>query len=234
MDNESGFRSGGTVPSYNFNQFRSVSNFDIKHFLAMSSIYELPFARMWSSGPKRLTRGWMLFPVITMQSGFPLDITAGLSRSATRPGPSGVGDGSLVRANLVSPVTFYSPETYQKGPNGRTGNFYFDPTAFSNTALVALNTTSNNGLTNPSAATYGTLGRNSIRGPSLVNANLAISKVTDLFHESVKLEIRGEFFNLLNHAEFNNPSTSITSGSFGQVSGTADPRIIQVAARFTF
>jgi len=50
----------------------------------------------------------------------------------------------------------------------------------------------------------------------------------------VKFEIRGDFFNIFNHAEFNNPSVSITSSLFGQISSTADPRIIQIAARFSF
>jgi hypothetical protein len=230
MDNTSGFRlASSTVPAYNFNQFRSVSNFDIPNFLSISGNWEVPFAKMWSSGPKRLTRGWMITPIITYASGTPLNITAGLSQSGTKPGPSGNGDSQLVRANLVKPVTFFSPETYQTGANGKTGNFYFDPTAFSNAGLSAIN-----GLTTPALATYGTLGRNAIRGPDQVNANIAFGKTTDIFRERARLEIRGEFFNIFNHAEFNNPSTSITSGSFGQVSSTADPRIIQIAARFVF
>jgi hypothetical protein len=48
------------------------------------------------------------------------------------------------------------------------------------------------------------------------------------------MEIIGSFFNILNHAEFNTPTTSITSSTFGQISGTADPRIIQFTARLTF
>ena len=40
--------------------------------------------------------------------------------------------------------------------------------------------------------------------------------------------------NMLNHAEWNNPNVSITSGTFGQISSTGDPRIIQFSARLTF
>jgi hypothetical protein len=234
MDNESGFRSGGTVPAYNWNQFRSVSDFDIPNYFVLSGNWELPFAKMWSNGPKRLTKGWILNPIVSYSSGTPLSIGAGLSTSGTKPGPSGVGDSGLVRANLVKQVTFFSPETYQKAANGKTGNFYFDPTAFSNAGLSSINA-----VTNPALATYGTLGRNAIRGPDKVNFDLSFSKMTDVFRERAKLEIRGEFYNILNHAEFANPSTSITSGSFGQVSSTGtstDPhaRVIQIAARFIF
>jgi Carboxypeptidase regulatory-like domain/TonB-dependent Receptor Plug Domain len=229
MDNESGFRSTGTVPAYNFNQFRAVSDFDLKHFISIAGQWEIPFAKLWSTGPKRLTGGWTLDPIITDRTGTPLNVGAGLSVSGSKPGPSGNGDSNLVKANLVKQVTFYDPKNYQTGPNGRTGNFYFDPTAFSNAGLSAIN-----GLTNPAAATYGTLGRNALRGPSLLNFNIALSKTMPIYRESVKLELRGEFFNVFNHTEFNNPSTSITSGSFGQISGTADPRIIQIAGRISF
>ncbi len=125
IDNESGFRSGnGTVPAINFDQFKSVSNFNVPNYFALSGTWELPFDKLWDSGPKRFTKGWTLYPIVSYQSGTPLDITARLSTSPTKPGPSGLGDSSLVRANLVSPIVYYSPETNQ-AISGRTGNYYF-------------------------------------------------------------------------------------------------------------
>ena len=52
----------------------------------------------------------------------------------------------------------------------------------------------------------------------------------------LKLEIRGDFFNILNHTEFNNPDTNILDQGvgFGQILNSQDPRIIQLAARFSF
>jgi hypothetical protein len=52
--------------------------------------------------------------------------------------------------------------------------------------------------------------------------------------EHTAIELRAEFFNLFNHAQFQNPDTNIGSGTFGQVTSTYDPRLIQFAARFTF
>ena len=89
-------------------------------------------------------------------------------------------------------------------------------------------------VANPSLSTYGTLPRNFLRGPGATNLDLALSKTTPLAGERLKLEIRAEFFNIFNHAEFNNPDTNISSGTFGQIITTADPRIIQLAARFSF
>jgi hypothetical protein len=82
-------------------------------------------------------------------------------------------------------------------------------------------------------ATYGTLPRNYFRGPGFVNFDLAFSKTTALVGERTKLEFRAEFFNIFNHANFQNPVTSITSGQFGQITTTYDPRIIQLALRLT-
>ncbi len=228
IDNISGFRARTSrVPTYDWNHFRAPSDYDLTHVLAISGDWELPFYKL--GGPRRLTSGWRLFPILTYRSGQTLDVTANISRTATRTGPSGLGDPNLVRPDLAGQIVFFDPHLVQQASTGRTGNFYFDPAAFDRTRVVALQ---NN--TDPAKATYGNLGRNAFRGPDRINGDLAISKITDLAAERVKLEIRGEFFNLTNHTQFSNPSTTITSSTFGQVSSTADPRIIQLAVRLMF
>jgi hypothetical protein len=246
IDNVSGFRSRDSrVPYYNWGQFKGNSDFDLRHYVAFSGSWELPFAKAWESGPRRLTKGWTLYPIVTYRSGAPLDVTAGLSRSSTRPGPSGAGDSNLVRANLVgSHINVLQPSNFvtaSSGPlsgNGKTGNFYFDPSNFERASLVALYN-SGAAATDPTLRTYGTLGRNAFYGPDRTNVDMTIAKETSIFRERAKLEIRADFFNLFNHAEFNNPSTTITSATFGQISSTGtgnDPmtRVIQLAVRFTF
>jgi hypothetical protein len=54
------------------------------------------------------------------------------------------------------------------------------------------------------------------------------------FSEARVLELRFEFFNVFNHAQFITPSGLISSGSFGTVTSANDPRIGQVAAKFRF
>ena len=79
-------------------------------------------------------------------------------------------------------------------------------------------------------------------GPGLVNLDFSIAKTTAIT-ERLKLEIRGDFFNILNHTEFANPDTNPNDigpgGTFGQITNTGvpgdeRPRIIQLAARFSF
>jgi hypothetical protein len=97
-------------------------------------------------------------------------------------------------------------------------------------------------VNNPSQRTYG-LSRNFLRGPDLVNVDIALAKATAIT-ERVNLEFRLEFFNALNHAQFSQPTVlnnaaNINSSLFGQITTTgtfrgATPRIGQLAARLTF
>jgi hypothetical protein len=230
IDNVSGFRTNtGRVPYYNWNQFRADSDFDLRHYVVFSGGWDLPFDRAWSSGPRLLTTGWSLSPIITYRTGQPLDIRANISRARTRPGPSAAGDASLVRVNLVSPPVYYDPHTAQT-LSGNTGNFWMDPASFSSDAFFA---DGFDPVNNPSQRTYGSLGRNALRGPGRANVDLSIAKNTKIT-ERMAFQIRADFFNLLNHTEFGNPDTTFTDGTFGQISTTAAPRIIQLAGRLTF
>jgi hypothetical protein len=229
IDNASGFRSTNSqVPAWDWNRFRADSDFDLRHYIAFSGSWELPFDKMWSRGPQRLTKGWSLYPLITYRTGAPMTIFAGLSTQNTKPGPSGAGDQGLILANQVGPVTYFDPHQTQTLDNANiggpaAGNFYFNPDAFS---------ADFSGL-GPNQYTYGTSGRNEYRGPDLVNVNLSLAKTTVL-REKARFEIRADFFNALNHTEFSLPNTNIGSGQFGQISSTGSPRVIQLAARFMF
>jgi hypothetical protein len=203
----------------------------------LSGSWELPFARIWGGAPSRLTRGWTIEPIFSYRSGEPLDVFAGISRSRTAAGPSGAGDGNLVRANLVGPISYFDPHTSQS-INGRTGNYFMDPNAFSRAALIATPAQGFDPVNNPSQRTYGTLGRNAFRGPTRTTFDLSVGKVTNI-DETRRLELRAEMFNLPNTALFRNPNTTLTSGTFGQISATgsatdAQARVIQLALKLIF
>jgi hypothetical protein len=252
IDNTSGFRNrNNSVPSYLPGLFRASSDFDLRQRITFSGGWDLPFERLLSSAPKRLTVGWSLFPIVSWRTGYPLDVFSSIDVSGgfTNEGTSGAGDPGNVYANLAGPITIFNPHQAQtlngelSGSN--TGNFYFNPSAFTTAqvgstsdACPAPSTTcfpsSEQVVKNPSLATYGTLPRNFFRGPGQTNVDLAFSKTTAFVGERAKLEIRGDFFNIFNHAEFNNPVTGITLPQFGQVISTAPPRIIQLAARVSF
>ena len=228
LDNGTGFNSRVTsIPYYNHNQFWGNSDFDLRQRFAFSGGWELPFAKAWPGAPKRLTGGWSLFPIYFIQSGIPLDLLAGTHQRSGDPGPSGYGDGEIVRADqMVSSVQTLNPRAAQDC-SGTPCNFWFNPNDFQADACIGAGTCP--------VGFYGTYRRNSFHGPRHSNLDLALEKSTDLVGEQTKLVFRAEAFNLFNHAEFRPPSaTSLTSGTLGQISGTYAPRILQLALKVTF
>ena len=163
----------------------------------------------------------------------------GTASSISSPGPSGAGDIQVVRSDLVAPVQYLNAGAFRtvnsNSSGAQSGNYWFNPNSFSNAREVALNQEAS--TVNPATLlgqfTYGTFGRNSLRGPGAFNANLSLSKIFRL-RETAELEFRVDAFNMFNNVEFSNPDTNIGDQSFGQISNTADPRIMQVALHLKF
>ena len=225
IDNASGFRNRDSqVPYYSPGQFRASSNFDLTQRITFSGGWDLPFDKAWASGPKRLVKGWSLYPILSWRTGFPLSISSELiySFSPSDPGPSGAGDDYLANADFApgfSKITIMNPKT--------NGNYYFNPAAFAAVPDVY----------NPSDP-YGTTARDFFRGPGRTNLDLALAKTTPIT-ERWNSEFRVEAFNVLNHTEFANPDTNIDDLTFGQITTTDfgtthTERILQLALRLTF
>jgi hypothetical protein len=240
VDDASGlFRNTFQVPFFDHHQFRASGDSDIRNRLVLSGGWELPFARLWSRGPKRLTSGWTLYPIAFYQSGLPIDVNAGLPGPAGGPfvpGPSGVGDSNLARPDWTGGAPTSLNPNQIRTINGNTGNFAFDPSdlvvpqCYSSSAAPG----TPGGCPQP---TYGTLSRNFFRGPGRFNLDLSLEKKIKLIGERLQMAFRVEFFNILNHPEFQNPvggPVVVSSPQVGQVTSTYDPRVGQLALRFTF
>ncbi len=236
IDNSSGFRErNSNVPAYDHNLFRASGDTDVRQTLVLSGGWTLPFDRLWGRGPKLLTSGWSFYPIFTARTGFPLDIFANLNTTRTDPGPSGAGDAGNVRADLVgNTIPTLSPKSYQtltnpnNGSSVSAGNYWFDPANFSNARALALD-----GVSTTTFYPYGTLPRNALRGPGRTNLDLTISKHF-IIREGMDLELRGDAFNVFNRTQFENPDTTITDSTFGQISTTYPSRILQLALHFQF
>lgn len=89
-------------------------------------------------------------------------------------------------------------------------------------------------FTAPLPYTFGNSGIGHVRGPGVANVDFSLFKDIT-FQEGRSLQLRGEFFNLMNTAHFSNPNTTFGTSNFGQISSDRlPPREIQVAARFRF
>ncbi len=237
-DAEGFSRNSNAVPAYDHGLLRASGDSDIRQRFVLSGGWELPLAHGWSSGPKRLTSGWSLYPILTAQTGVPMDVLAGLAVDDITPGPSWAGDQNLVRPDWAggSPRSLdpHRVQTFTVNGSPITGHFAFDPTGLSIPACYA---EAPGTLSTCPAPTYGTLGRNFFRAPGRTNLDLTLEKRTQLT-ERVGMTFRVDFFNILNHTEWQSPvaSTPIGSPQLGQITSTfpQSQRIGQVALRFTF
>lgn len=226
IDNSSGFRERNSqVPYFDPNYFRASADLDVRHRITFSGGWDMPIEQ-WTGAKNRLTQGWSWYPILSWRTGFPIDIPAYFPNrfDPTEAGPSGAGDPYLAYANAVGPTN--------TGLNIQPGAVYwFNPASFSRDCEYV---DAADGCATGYGSAYGNLRRNSLRGPSRTNFDLALAKVTKLT-EAVSLQFRAEAFNVFNHAEFDNPKTDIRNdATFGQITTTADPRILQFAVRVVF
>jgi hypothetical protein len=98
--------------------------------------------------------------------------------------------------------------------------------------------------TTTTACPLGNTGRNQFRGPGYFADNLSLFKTFPI-HEAWNIEARFDAFNLTNTPEFANPTSSISSGSFGKVTstlgsgqgtvnGVGGARVLQAAVKISF
>jgi hypothetical protein len=188
------------------------SAYDARQRLVFTYSYEIPSVRRFQSFhaiPSRLTDGWRIAGLTTFQSGFPVDTYDSSDSSLTCYAEVSFY-GCADRPNVVSPVVKMNPRT-------NAALDYFSPSSFAMEAL----------------GTMGNAGRNTFHGPGYNNWTIGLYKDTKIT-ESTEIELRFESFNTFNHTQFQNPASDINSPTFGQVSASQAPRILQLAAKFIF
>ena len=85
----------------------------------------------------------------------------------------------------------------------------------------------------PATGTFGNAGVGAIRGPWFWQFDVALSRDFQI-REGKRIEVRAEAFNILNGVRFNDPTASINSSIFGQITAAQDPRIMQFALKYLF
>jgi len=209
-DDESGNLSTPADPHLSL----GLAGYNRTHSFVQSFVWAIPFASHMHGFAKRALDGWQLTGIFSRQSGTPLDITAS--------GTNLHAPGNTQRANASGNPTILGGT----GP----GQLYFDKSIYSTPAAT---------LTGPNGVVYapfGNLTRNGsgLTGPGWLNLDGSIFK-TFTFSERFRAEIRADVFNALNHPNFNNPQTALTSNTFGQINGVASSaRLVRLSARFTF
>jgi hypothetical protein len=180
--------------------------------------------------------GWSLAGVTTIQDGYPLTIG-----NATGGAVYGFPDTGAAQAGGYSRAEMCPGYTYSDivnpGPVSSKLTDYFNASAV-NCAIPIIGQVNGVG----GATGYGNSGRNIVLGPGQMNFDASILKKTVVggINENAYVEFRTDFFNLANHAQFQNPSNATVSlvsspATFGVISGTnVGPRVIQFALRYNF
>lgn len=214
FDDASGY--GEQINPINPRLSRGLSAFDSTNNFVVSYNYVLPVDKL--GGPKRLTNGWGISGITRFATGLPVTMVETDDQSLLGTAFGGPIPLAVDTPNLVGPLGITNPRTTA------TKLQYFSPAAFGQSAL----------------GEEGDARRRFFHGPGINNWDMALLKNTAIT-EAVNLQFRAEFFNIWNHTQFEDPSGitgfsggAPTASSFGQVAGTAQPRIGQLSLKLNF
>lgn len=244
IDTSSGNRALDIQDSYNPAVERGNSSFDIRHRFTFAVTYDLPSRK----GYKQMLEGWRMNSIFTAQTGAPLlfyDSFDDISYTGEFTDRwNFFGDPKKVHWSPYHSQPFFAYD----GTPGST-NPACDAVA-SQDQLSFYGCFAGSGwvMSPPETGQFGNMGRNVVPGPGYINLDFSVSKVFK-FTENTALELRGEFFNILNHPNFAGVDTDVSdgfSGTVGQafytpdieasnpVIGSGGSRHIQLGAKFTF
>jgi hypothetical protein len=237
IDNSSDRYDSTFVNSYNLSASRASSDFDQRHILTVSYIYDLPLFRHATGKTKTFLGGWQLSGIASMQTGVPTTVVNGTVYDNAGVA-NGDGDGSYedVVGSPHAPVP-----ASEKFESGVVGPLLYSPSAY----------------VSPQGLTFGDAGRNSLYLPRRTNFDMGVFKRFAI-GESKAFEFRAEAFNIFNHPQWLNIDSTadcglgatLTPGDPGCVQGSTadgtvasdflhpiwshDPRIMQFGLKFIF
>ncbi len=194
----------------NWSAEKAPSSFDITHVFALNVLYDVPLDQVSMFQPigRWFTKGWQIMNVTTATTGAPFGIYSGVQQT-------GAGFYNADRPDQVGQPVLSTSRTVREDyfGLGSANSSYFS---------IPIDVP---GGTGPNLGRFGTLGRNTFRGPGFLNLDFAVIKDTPLGSRGGRelgvLEFRAEFFNIFNIVNFGLPNNIVLSQGFGQISKTA-------------
>ena len=230
----SGSVYGPVLDAYNISRQHGLSDNNISQKLAFNFVVELPALASAPAALRYTIGGWEVSSLAVLQSGLPATV---FTTAPFQP-----------VWNLASCATTVTAACQVAGNTGgdynADGNNFDVPNAPSFGAGKSYSRSQflqgvfkASDFPAPALGQEGDLGRNVFRGPGLAQVDLSLIKnfkIPWFAHESGKLQIRGEFYNLLNRVNLTGFDTNLTDGTFGQATSTFTPRSVQFVARIEF
>lgn len=191
---------------------RGYSGSDIRHRLALSAVYELPFGRgrqfnIDNGVLDAIAGGWGLGVITEFRTGSPFVVIENRNESNTY--------AAAQRSNILG-----DPEQQPQWRDNVKGETFFDTSLFEA----------------PGNGVVGTAPASLCCGPGLANVDISVHKWFELT-EKMRLQFRGDFYNFPNHPQFANPEERRGRGGFGRIASTlrgTGGRVSQLALRFEF
>ena len=211
---DDGSDAGTTNAEYNLPQNsyapgpeKGLSAFDHRNRLVANAVYSLPFGKSSTGLTHWLIANWRTSGILTIQSGAPF--TVNLSSAA---GQDVAHIGLVNGMNLERPNVIENPNS---GP--RTPSQWF----------------ATSGFVLPAQNTFGDAGRNIVIGPALTGLDLSVQK-EEALHDRLRLQLRFDAYNALNHVNFNLPGRIFGASNFGVITSAGDSREMQASVKLTF
>jgi hypothetical protein len=208
---------------------KGPSTFDVTHVFTVSAIQLLPLQKVGFLRPLggTLTKGWQFLNITTLTTGSPFTVFSGVQQT-------GVGLGGGDRPDLISMPHFSTGRAVRDDYFGRGSIEGVNENASFFNIPIGIP-----GGTGPKQGRFGTLGRDSFRGPDFHDFDFALIKDTPFGHrgngELGTVEFRTELFNLFNIVNFGLPSNIVSGSGFGIISKTAgNSRQIQFSLKVIY
>lgn len=203
---------------------RGPSTFDITHILVFNLVQTLPLARLTWLRPlgRKVTDGWQLMNITTLTSGPPFTVFSGVQQT-------GVGSNGADRPDQIARPALSTSRAVREDYFGRGAD---------NASFFSIPLDVPDG-TGPNHGRFGTLGRDSFRGPALHDADVSLIKDTAFGRrgtaEAATLELRAEVFNVFNLVNFGLPSNIVRGSGLGLINHTSGPsRQIQFSLKLLY
>lgn len=204
---------------------RGPSSFDITHAASFSVFQDLHADRvsfLRRALGKTVTSGWQVLGIGTLLSGLPFTVYSGIQQT-------GAGDNGTDRPDQIGTPVLSTSRTVREdyfGLGADNASYFSIPIGVP-------------GGTGPNQGLFGTLGRNTFRGPGFHNLDLALIKDTPIRTrtgaEPASAQFRAEFFNVFNIVNFGLPSNVLLGPGFGEISRTAgNSRQIQLSLKVIY
>jgi outer membrane receptor protein involved in Fe transport len=241
----------GLLDPFNPALDRGSADFDARHRVAISAVWDLPYAHGFHGAARQVLDGWQLSPIIVARTGNPFTVFNSTGNT---------GFDTVFQRYIPSGPISFNGTTSGPDQGGNVFNFlslpaavpYFEPLTGSPELPTCDLTTNALGHTVSTGQNCrfpaNMTSRNSFMSPGYYNINLAIGKTFPLT-ERFKLQFRTEFYNLLNHSNYyvqaggsadagnvnGGPLTIIGKRGVNPAAGVANERrFIQMALRLSF